>query len=364
MHLRKWTKRKKERRKNLASAIIFHLKTDFVTDISHHDRMKANTNNFVEAAFKNFDSIFLGGNVNRRFFWFMSFISHGFWKWNLIFRIDRLATIIIHQFFPFYLNWKLRPKKANEKNVGSVAKGFELWQAGKVQEGQCGFLIDSASQEGIRYQVNHEKKACNCPYFVSTGLLCKHWFAVDLWRQNTGFISEPASKLGRTEKITPRTVKLSPIKGIPKYLALEKPKAEKRKSSPIFNQKKGRKRWVLFSPSCSSFKAKQSKAKQNKAKQTKPKQSKAKQNQKQNKTKRNTTQQHKPTKKKKKKKRKNFSIKLSTIDHLTGHAFKVRPKSEIIAKWVVRAKRRRVMKETMRVSVWMTMRMPMWFFVY
>lgn len=143
--------------------------TDFhLVDAGFHRSMGLNTNNFVESAFKTFDSVFLGGRANHR--------------------IDRLASIIICHFFPYYEFGVFDANgRTSQDTLETMGAGFKLFETKKeafdVKESLI--LVPSAVKSDV-YEVDISRGSCTCPRFATSGHLCKHYFAA------CDFLSDPS----------------------------------------------------------------------------------------------------------------------------------------------------------------------------
>jgi hypothetical protein len=91
-----------------------------------------NTNNWAEAAFRVFDTVFLELLKNKRFCTFIFSIQSGLLQLPHLYRIDRLATIILDDFFPMYENWPHTETRPSNDFVNVTRRGHDLWASDQV----------------------------------------------------------------------------------------------------------------------------------------------------------------------------------------------------------------------------------------
>jgi hypothetical protein len=89
-----------------------------------------NTNNFSEAAFRVFDTVFLESIQNKRYF-FNAFTHCQ----NFLIpcaRIDRLVTIIVEDFLPYYRYWPPGQSRPAYSLMRITREGHDLWAADNI----------------------------------------------------------------------------------------------------------------------------------------------------------------------------------------------------------------------------------------
>ena len=92
-----------------------------------------NTNNWVEAAFRVFDTVFLELLKNKRFPSFTCAYQYGSLQVINLYRIDRLATIIVDDFFPMYENWPHNETRPSNDFIDVTRRGHDLWASDQVR---------------------------------------------------------------------------------------------------------------------------------------------------------------------------------------------------------------------------------------
>lgn len=105
-----------------------------------------NTNNWVERAWRVFDQVFLNYRKNKRCVNDLLLRSA---DPNLLSRLDRLAMIIIFEFFPYYAYWREHGgAKLPIRMIRASLAGHRLWDQGFVEH-----------LGKRRYRVHHNPKA-------------------------------------------------------------------------------------------------------------------------------------------------------------------------------------------------------------
>jgi hypothetical protein len=152
-----------------------------IPDTQNRDGM-LNTNNWVERAFKTFDSIFLDCRANKR--------------------LDRLFIIIANEFLPFYREWEPNHKQRNTRLIKTIKNAHRTWSTQEMITQQDSNLwevseLDTESQERDDEDdeeplaasfvcVKREDGAltCACRSFTQTGRSCVHIWAVRMFLGN------------------------------------------------------------------------------------------------------------------------------------------------------------------------------------
>ncbi|EIW69524.1 hypothetical protein TREMEDRAFT_62382 [Tremella mesenterica DSM 1558] len=144
----------------------------------HHTRDGTlSTNNFVEAAFRTFDRVFLESRANKR--------------------IDKLLTIIIDVYFPMYLHSPPTSARCDPTVLSHILQGLELWEQGAVREcfgdempmslrGQLDHTYCVTSSESSKTTPDlhycgikdKTRERCSCRYFTKTGKRCSGLWAL------------------------------------------------------------------------------------------------------------------------------------------------------------------------------------------
>ncbi|EIW71359.1 hypothetical protein TREMEDRAFT_60289 [Tremella mesenterica DSM 1558] len=144
----------------------------------HHTRDGTlSTNNFVEAAFRTFDRVFLESRANKR--------------------IDKLLTIIIDVYFPMYLHSPPTSARCDPTVLSHILQGLELWEQGAVREcfgdempmslrGQLDHTYCVTSSESSKTTPDlhycgikdKTRERCSCRYFTETGKRCSGLWAL------------------------------------------------------------------------------------------------------------------------------------------------------------------------------------------
>jgi hypothetical protein len=109
-----------------------------------------NTNNAIESAFRVFDLAFLHLLQNKRHFYINFIIQFGK-AYNPTYRIDRLGTILLIKYFPYYQQWPL-----NEPHWSKayMQQGHDLWEGNWIlpAPGDTGKYIVMASRNRTLYR--------------------------------------------------------------------------------------------------------------------------------------------------------------------------------------------------------------------
>ncbi|KAG8955776.1 hypothetical protein FRC03_011062 [Tulasnella sp. 419] len=134
-----------------------------------------NTNNWVESAFRVFDAVFLGHRKNKR--------------------IDRLAMIILYEYFPFYRYWRSSgAKQVPQYLITASLRGHALWERGLIDViGEQRYRVWSTSElddmdqetRGEGNRTGHAERSsyiidfkigarCGCTAHQQTGKSCAH----------------------------------------------------------------------------------------------------------------------------------------------------------------------------------------------
>jgi hypothetical protein len=87
-----------------------------------------NTNNWAETAFKTFDTVFLDNRMNKRW----AALIRLFAVTEASYSIDRLASIIINDFLPFFRHWRPRNRPLNKLIIALHTKAHNLWEQDMV----------------------------------------------------------------------------------------------------------------------------------------------------------------------------------------------------------------------------------------
>ncbi|KAG8892129.1 hypothetical protein FRB99_002935, partial [Tulasnella sp. 403] len=139
-----------------------------------------NTNNWIERAFKTFDTIFLDFRANKR--------------------LDRLVIILANEFFPYFAEWEPTHVRRDRKARREILLGHRIWadpgqivslpgqNAWHIKDLQLKDEDDSSSGSDdetmifVRVQQDQESGAlsCVCSVFRQTGRSCSHIWAVRL----------------------------------------------------------------------------------------------------------------------------------------------------------------------------------------
>ncbi|EED82568.1 predicted protein [Postia placenta Mad-698-R] len=143
-----------------------------------------NTNNWVESAFRVFDSVFLEHRVNKR--------------------IDRLASIILNDYLPFYRFWQPEHRALPAEVVQMNRLAHLIWETQSViQTGPHTYDVivpaHNGHPSGKFPNISLDPLSCWCPDFVQSGKLCVHLKAANLLRRN-GPIAEWHEMEYRNEK--------------------------------------------------------------------------------------------------------------------------------------------------------------------
>ncbi|KAI0705560.1 hypothetical protein C8Q76DRAFT_819788 [Earliella scabrosa] len=153
-----------------------------------------NTNNFIERSFQTFDQIFLESRKNKR--------------------LDRLATIILHDFFPYFQYWgpDERAMPIEQRKLNALA--HQLWEDDLVEvQPDESFVIhcppggrgadfgnSTDKQPGVTLpRVTLLPPMCPCSAFQQTGKACAHLKAAALYTTN-GPISEWHAEESNSER--------------------------------------------------------------------------------------------------------------------------------------------------------------------
>ena len=88
-------------------------------------------NNWTEHAFLVFDTIFLDNHRNKRYV--TSLYRYLYNSLQFHCRIDRLAAIIVNEFFPFYLHWSNSPKQQSKELTEINYAAHKIWDMGEVE---------------------------------------------------------------------------------------------------------------------------------------------------------------------------------------------------------------------------------------
>ncbi|EIW72614.1 hypothetical protein TREMEDRAFT_58784 [Tremella mesenterica DSM 1558] len=149
---------------------------------AHHTRDGTlSTNNFVEAAFRTFDRVFLESRANKR--------------------TDKLLAIIIDVYFPMYLHSPPTSGRCDPTVLGHILRGLELWEQGAVHEcfgdeipisirGQfdhtfCVTAATSGQPSANKHYCgvkDETRERCSCKYFAETGKRCSGLWALYCFR--------------------------------------------------------------------------------------------------------------------------------------------------------------------------------------
>ncbi|KAG8922235.1 hypothetical protein FRC02_012060 [Tulasnella sp. 418] len=132
-----------------------------------------NTNNISESSFRQFDNVFLDNRNNKR--------------------IDRLAIIIVFDYFPYFQTWRdmgTRSPPPHLKQLNDDA--HKLWDQGHVehQRDRVYIVLDTLKLDGvsittevidsITYEINLDFVECRCDQYEQTGKACVHIKAAQL----------------------------------------------------------------------------------------------------------------------------------------------------------------------------------------
>ncbi|KAJ7185884.1 hypothetical protein C8R46DRAFT_1207993 [Mycena filopes] len=126
-----------------------------------------NTNNWTETAYKTFDTVFLQNRQNKR--------------------IDRLASIILNDFLPYYQYWRPRDRAPSDEVVQRHLAAYRAWDAGAVREIEPGRLYGVQQVENgetVEWVVEINPMKCHCMDYDQTGKRCLHVLTVTLFLSN------------------------------------------------------------------------------------------------------------------------------------------------------------------------------------
>ncbi|KAI0704561.1 hypothetical protein C8Q76DRAFT_820141 [Earliella scabrosa] len=128
-----------------------------------------NTNNWIERAFRTFDSVFLDNRDNKR--------------------LDRLAMIILCDFLPYYRFWRPNDSRSNRELLALFLQAYQIWESDLIKPAGKGAYSVIAPRTGeeagcalpdVRLNPAH----CQCKNFQQTGKRCAHVKAVELYVAN------------------------------------------------------------------------------------------------------------------------------------------------------------------------------------
>ncbi|KAJ7206943.1 hypothetical protein C8J57DRAFT_1258304 [Mycena rebaudengoi] len=125
-----------------------------------------NTNNWSESAFRTFDQVFLDNRQNKR--------------------IDRLASIILNDFLPFYRYWNPVDRNPPREFVDLHMQAHTLGESGMVSAvGKDIFEVDIVVDGVVsKFRVTMNPIQCVCVPFKQSGKYCLHLLAVRLLLSN------------------------------------------------------------------------------------------------------------------------------------------------------------------------------------
>ncbi|KAH8109727.1 hypothetical protein DFH11DRAFT_1810540 [Phellopilus nigrolimitatus] len=95
-----------------------------------------NTNNWTEAAFKLFDTVFLENRKNKR-----------------------LASIILNDFFPYFRFWVPRASRFSQDHIQVTRDGHDMWANGKLVKGQLKALKYTVDIARPHFQTTKDRNA-------------------------------------------------------------------------------------------------------------------------------------------------------------------------------------------------------------
>ena len=101
-----------------------------------------NTNNPIESAFRVFDLVFLNLLQNKRWDkirlsqWY-HYDSHIFFKH----RIDRLGSILLMDFFPYYQHWPFNERRWSKEYITLTRKGHDLWEGNWIYKNNNTYMV-------------------------------------------------------------------------------------------------------------------------------------------------------------------------------------------------------------------------------
>ncbi|KAJ6609158.1 hypothetical protein B0H10DRAFT_1954814 [Mycena sp. CBHHK59/15] len=122
-----------------------------------------NTNNWSESAFKTFDSIFLQNRQNKR--------------------IDRLASIILNDFLPYYQYWRPRDHKPSQDVLDRHFEAHTLWDRGSVREVEPDvYMVEG--QASAHIPCDHESDGLPMRQLRPIWKACLHILIAELLRSN------------------------------------------------------------------------------------------------------------------------------------------------------------------------------------
>ncbi|EIW66398.1 hypothetical protein TREMEDRAFT_65685 [Tremella mesenterica DSM 1558] len=132
------------------------------------------TNNFVEAAFRTFDRVFLQARANKR--------------------IDKLLAVIVNIYFPMYLYSPPTSGRCDPDITQEIQKGLEIWQLGQLKHCDSEEIPSSLEplketftiESGLRKRNAHycgikkssDREYCSCGWFQSRGKRCRGLWAL------------------------------------------------------------------------------------------------------------------------------------------------------------------------------------------
>lgn len=93
-----------------------------------------NVNNWTERAFLVFDTIFLDNRRNKRCVLPLGYHYQMSTGVQSGYRIDRLAAIILNEFFPFYQHWSTSPRRPSQDLLELNARAHQFWANGLVSQ--------------------------------------------------------------------------------------------------------------------------------------------------------------------------------------------------------------------------------------
>ncbi|ORX40924.1 hypothetical protein BD324DRAFT_647829 [Kockovaella imperatae] len=130
------------------------------------------TNNFVEAAFRVFDKVFLACRINRR--------------------LDRLLHILVFIYFPYYEKGDRGDPRINRDLAKRLRTAMDIWEDDVIRmryESPLYLVRESSAADdvfvtGRQYYVGHARNGrrpvCECEAFEYTGKSCAHLLALKI----------------------------------------------------------------------------------------------------------------------------------------------------------------------------------------